>query len=424
MPINRRAAPLVALCLSMSASAAAAEPLSLDRLQGLADERAPSLLVARQMIELARAELAAAAPGVPENPTLELAAGPRLASEGTSFAFDATFTQSVFVGGERAARIAAAKKALLAAEAAYEVARWSLHAELHQTFDRALVARERVILTEEVEGFQRRLSDIASKKAKAGEIALIDARLTGVELAEARQHTLAARNEYRLACLRLATLIGWTGPEAPVPAGPLDTITLPALEDLLSRAREREPGRALKRAQIELARARLAAERRTATLNPAFGVNVGHEGGIGAEPSITTLQAIVSIPLPTSHKNQGNIARAKAELELAEVEATAHDGLIDNRIRELHAALASAIERAALFDEAILPRISESLIMLERAYAVGDLDLSRTILARERFVAARLDALAAQAEKLSVRAEFERLIGDELPTQPAAEVNP
>lgn len=389
---------------------------SLEQLQTHAETRAPRLRVAREAVTLARAELAAAAPGVPENPVIELAGGPRLSSEGTSYAFDATFIQSIYVGGERGARLVAAQKAVLLAEAQVQVERWSLHADIHQAYDRALIARRRVALSTEVEGFQKRLSDIAAKKAKAGEIATIDVRLSEIELAEARQHVLAAKNDYRLACLSLATLIGWTQSTPIEPADvATDTTAPPSLESLVARALELDPGRRAKVASVELAKARLTAERRAASITPAFGLSVGHEGGVAAEPSITTVQAIVSIPLPTSHKNQGGIARAQAELQMAEVERETHEQWLVSRIHELHAALTGAIERAAVFGDTILPRITENLVLLERAYAVGEFDLTATILARERFVEARLDALSAHAEQLLARAELERLLGSDLP---------
>ncbi len=399
------------VCLATSARA---EQLTLDQIQTIAETQAPRLRLARQAVELARAELVAADPSVPDNPTLELAGGPRFASDGTSYAFDLTFMQSVFVGGERGARITAAKKAVIAAEAQVQVARWSLHADIHQTFDRALIARQRVALSSEVEGFQRRLTEIAMKKAKAGEIATIDARLTEVELAEARQHMLAAKHDYRVACLQLAALVG-SADTALEPAGELETPGLPPLSLLLSRAHELEPERHYKLALVELAKARLAAEERAGSITPGFGVNVGHEGGIANEPGITTVQAIVSIPLPTSHDNQGNIARARAALRQAEVERDVHDQWIATRITELHETLAAAIERSAVFGDAILPRITENLVLLERAYAVGELDLASTILARERFIRVRLDALDAHAARLGARAELERILGSDLP---------
>lgn len=416
----RRAAPRAVVSSLLCYIAVSSSPpvnaarLTLDAVQTMAEERAPRLLVAREAIGVARAELAAADPSVPDNPQLELSAGPRLASEHIGVALDVALTQSVFLDGQRGARLAAAKKAVLAAEAEVQVARWSLHADLHQAFESALVARERVALQSEVEGFQRRLAEIARKKERAGEIAPLDARLTEIELIEARQDTLLAESEYRIACLRLAALVGWDAPDLLEPEGALEAPPLVALDALKARALEREPERRLKAALVTLARARLEAERRDAGVLPAFGIAFRHEGGIGAEPSISTVQGIVSLPLPFSQRNRGGIARARAELRQTEVEHAAHERLLLARVAELHAALAAAIERAAVFGEDIVPRVGESLTLLERGYAIGELELSETIVARERFVAARLDELDARAAALSARAELERLLGSDL----------
>ena len=84
------------------------------------------------------------------------------------------------------------------------------------------------------------------------------------------------------------------------------------------------------------------------------------------------------------------------------------------RVAELHAALTSAIARAAAFESEILPRNAELLTLLERAYAVGELELGEAIVARERFVRVRIDALEAAQERLAARAELERLLGADL----------
>lgn len=416
----RRAASLAALVVSSSfvplsiAPVARAARLDLPALQALAEAQAPRLMLARQEIGLARAELAAADPSFPDNPVLDLAVGPRVSGDGTGLAVDATFLQAFFFDGQRGARRLAAKQAVLTAEARVEVARWSLHADLHRAFDRALVARERVTLEAEVADFQTRLADIASKKAKAGEIAEVDARLAAVERIEARQHLVAAQADYLQACLQLATLVGWQRDEALEPEGTLEQPTAPPLQALRRHALAADPELRLKSAAIALAEARLDFERRSAGVLPAFGLSVGHETGLGAEPSVTTVQGVLSLPLPTSNTNQAGVARARAELELARTERSTYQQELLARVAELHAALTSAIERAAAFESEILPRNAELLTLLERAYAVGELELGEAIVARERFVRVRLDALEAAQERLAARAELERLLGADL----------
>lgn len=409
--VSRLALSLVS---TLAASAAHATPRTLDAIQALAAERAPRLLVAREAARVASAELVAADPSLPDNAVLELSLGPRASSAGLGVAFAAALTQSVFVDGQRAARVAAAKKAALAAEAEVVVAFWALHADLHEAFDRAVVARERAALLAEVEAFLARLADIAHKKAKAGEIATLDARLSEIALVEARQRTLAARTDYRLACLELTTLVGADLADPLEPDGALTPPPLPALAALRARALELEPELRVKVALVALAEARLAAARADAGVTPAFGLAVGHEGGLGAEPSVTTVQALVSLPLPFSQRNQGAIARARAELALSEAERAAREQVVAGRVTLLHAALAAAIARVAVFGADLVPRVGENLALLERGYALGELGLTDTLVARERFTVTRLDALDAEAASLSARAELERLLGADL----------
>lgn len=394
--------------------AAHAARLDLDGLQALAETAAPRLVLARQAIGIARAELAAADPSFPDNPVLDLSIGPRVSGDGTGLALDATFLQAFYFDGQRGARRRAAREAVLAAEARVEVERWSLHADLHRAFDRALVARERVALETEVATFQTRLADIASKKAKAGEIAEVDARLAAVERIEARQHLVAAQADYLQACLQLATLVGWQRDEALEPEGALERPVAPPIEALRRHALEADPELRLKVAAVALAKARLDFETRAAGVLPAFGIAFGHETGLGAEPSVTTVQGVISLPLPTSNQNQAGIARARAELELARTERATYEQALVLRVAELHAALVSATERAAAFDSEILPRNAELLTLLERAYAIGELELGAAIVARERFVRVRIDALDAAHARLAARAELERLLGADL----------
>ncbi|MCC6622256.1 MAG: TolC family protein [Deltaproteobacteria bacterium] len=400
--------------VAVLAPPARAERLTLEAIQALADERSPRLSVVRAEVDLARAERVAASPSLPDNPVLEIAIGPRLSSEGTGLAVDASLLQSVFVDGQRGRRLAAADATVEVAEAAVVAARWALHADLHHAFDRAVVARERVALEREVEGFQRRLSEVAKKKLAAGEIATLDARLSDLELVEARQRTLAAEAEYRVACLQLGAISGWDRGGAPEPEGALASPPTVPLDALVAQALAREPERRVKLAAVELAKARLAAERSAGGVLPAFGVAFGHEGGAGPEPSVTTVQGVVSIPLPLSRSNQGGVARARAELAVAEADRDAHERLLVARLAELHSAHDAARERAAVLDADVVPRVGDNLALLERGYAVGEIELTETILARERFVRARLDALEALASALATRAELERLVGTDL----------
>ena len=391
------------------------EEVELSSFLAYADARAPVLLVARSTRSRAAAARAAAAPALPANPQLSVAVGPRFGLGGTGVDVQASFTQQFFVAGERGLRLAAADRQRDLTDAEIEQLRWAVHCDVHAAFHRALVHRDRALLAARILAFQEEVLRIVERQIRAGETAGLTLRLTQAEVAQARQLTVAATQGYLGARIQLAQLSGWPVARPPVPVGEVDAPREPpALDALLATARRQLPALRLRDASVREARSRVALADREAWPQPTVGVQYQREGNPGAEGIYHTVMGMLSIPLPTFQRNQGDRARSRADVRVAEAEAAAALSLLDGQVALAHSEVTSAARRLLSYGTEVLPRFEENLALLRRSFELGEIDVLALSIGRERFLRIQSDALDAQLDYFVALANLERTVGVDL----------
>lgn len=391
-------------------------PVTLREVLEHADEQAPSMRVAIARLELGEAERVAASPDFPANPELEIAGGPRVTAQTVDADLSASIVQRLEIAGEPGARRAAADRTAARFEAELEQARWQVHQEVHAAYHLALVARARAEAMRDVVTFAEELFAIAERRVAAGEASQLDARIASVDIAQARQAAVAAEQEYVAARLTLAEVSGLPTDPLPEPIGNLDPPQgAPPLALLLRRALEQSPDVRLLEARVAEAEAALEAEERDAWPEPWIGLTYAREGSTGPGQAASDIGMVVlGIPLPFVQTNQGERARARAELEVARAELESASARLRPRISRSASAVDAAARRLEVYATEILPRFAESLQMLRRGFELGELDLLEVAVARERFMQLQRDALDAFAEYHRALAELERELGAEV----------
>lgn len=392
------------------------ESVDLAELLAYADEHAPALAVARSRAALGDAALAEASPLLPENPQLQVQAGPHVDVSGaTDVDVSVTLTQRVPVSGARGASVAAADRFRELTEAEIEEVRWNVHCNVHAGYHAALVARERATLAALARGFQEGVLEIVKRQIAAGQSSPMNERLAEAEVAQARQQALAAEQAYLAARLDLAELSGWPAARPPVPEGALDAPhEVPPLETLIARAREHLPAFRTYDAAVREAEARTDAEERRAWPEPTIGVQVFHEGGVAAPPPAFGVQGIVSVPLPLWQRNQGGVARARADATIAQAQKASGESVLAAQIARNRSAVVSAAARVKSYGSDVLPRFDENLKLVRRAFDLGEVDLLEVSVARDRFFRIQLDALGAHADYFAALAALEKSVGVDL----------
>ncbi|MBL8521348.1 MAG: TolC family protein [Betaproteobacteria bacterium] len=289
----------------------------------------------------------------------------------------------------RAARgvVAESEAALLESQAAAE--KWRLAGDVRESYWHARMAASDLTLAERKVADARALSVDVERRYQAGEVARTDwnqalAALKGAESAAADARARASRAQRGvLTVTGLSQMPG--GEEAR--QGPVSLELHPQLRELANAA-----GASLARQQ------EAGAQRRDP---PEVSLGTVRERGAYGEPAAGSMVLRLTVPLAAGASNRARVAAAGAE----RIEAEARVQLARARIE---AELASAEEDLAQLAhqvthaEARLVLSRETHALLDKAYRLGELDLS----ARLRAEADRFDAEFALA-----RAELERSRG-------------
>lgn len=389
--------------------------VSLPAVLTWADRHSPLLLVARATRSRVEAARVAASVLQPTNPEVTFAVGPRFGISGTGVDVEAGISQQLQLAGERGMRLRAAARLGELTDAEIEQIRWSVHAEVHALFHRVLVEQERVRLAEQVSEFQAGVLRVVERQAQAGETAPLNARLARAEVAQAGQALVGARQARNVALLRLAQVAGWPAESLPVLRGSPDQPQDPPPSPELEAAAERyTPVLRLRAAAVREAESRVAVADREAWPRPSVGALYRREGNPTSEGPYDVVMGTLTVPLPGFQRNQGERARARSDLAVAEAELAASRMQLRVQLAEARSEMAAAAARTRAYGTEILPRFAENLALLRRSFEVGEIDILALSVGRERFLRIQSDALAAQLDYFVAMAALERLVGVDL----------
>lgn len=388
--------------------------VSLDEVLAYADQRAPSLRVARKRLGFGAAAVKGAAPWLPANPQLTVGLGPRWGSGWSSTDYQLSLSQRLEVAGEPGLRRAAARRTRDRFDAELDEARWIVHRDAHAAFHRALVSRERLAVSERLIVFQKRLVEIARGRLQAGDVSPLPVRLAEAEMSQARVTQIGVEQEAWRARIELGTLVGWPAEHPPVPLGQLDLPRdPPSSEALLRVARSHQPRlRTLEAARTE-AQAQARVAERDRWPEPTVGVQLTREGAEGGFEETIVLGSL-SVPIPLARRNQGERARTQAREEVAGAELSAFTARLAGSIEQHRSTLTAAAARVRTYGVAILPAFEENLRLIHRAFELGEIDILQVSVARERFLRIQTDALDAYADYFRAVANLEGVIGADL----------
>ena len=391
------------------------DQVTLDEMLAYADEHSPVLVVARATRSRADAARVAAAPRLYANPELTVSVGPRIGSNGIGVDIDAGIWQQIQIAGERKLRLAAADRVRDLTDADIEKIRWDVHCDVHAAFHQTLVDRERALLAARVVEFQGEVLGVVERQIKAGETAKLNLRLAEAEVAQARQIQVAAEQTYLVSRIRLAQLSGWPATNPPRADDELDTPRdPPEVQRLVAIARKELPVLRAKEAAVEEARARVDVARREVWPKPSIGLQYRREDNPSPERPYDIVLGGLSIAIPSFQTNQGERARARADVHVANAELDAATFLFQGQIAQARSEVVAAAERLRAYGSEILPRFEENLGLLRRSFELGEIDLLALSVGRERFMKIQSDALGAQLDYFVALAALERAVGIDL----------
>ena len=413
LPVPETPAPVPAVVVAPLEVPANADVLDFDAVVRHARENAPAVTVAAARVGYGDAAIAGNRPLLPDNPTLWFGAGVRRNAAGRNLEIQAQLDQRLEIFGERRMRLRAARRLREQLEREVAMVQWATFAEVHAAYNAALVAKARATTAAGLLAFSARLLEITRRRAQAGEISDLRARVAEGEFAQAQQAKLAAELDFRIACNRLAEVAGWPKGRVIAPAGEIgQPDRVGDVEGFVARAQAEHPIVQAQKARVAAAEARLDAARRDRLPEPSVGGFLSREiepGGPGT-PTVVGL-ATVTIPFPVWRRNQAEIALAKADLGVAERELAAIEYRLGLQIRRAIEAVNTAADRVSTYSRDVVPRFEENLSMLQRAFELGEVDIIEVFVARERFLSIQTEALAAYDDYFRAIFDFEASAG-------------
>jgi cobalt-zinc-cadmium efflux system outer membrane protein len=359
--------------------------LSLDDVIAIARQRAPAIVAARARIDEARGRLTGAAVLLRANPEVEGAAGARTGG-GDLLQAEVGVTQFFETGGQRSARIAAARAEVEREEALADDVTRRVLGRVAAAFYRALHANEAVAVAQKSEAIAAEVARIARRRLQAGEASHTDVNIA--RAAEVRERAAALRREAQRERRHgeLRRLIGSDGSVALALLGRLNDRGRHRLDDLEKSAAERPDLRAL------LAAARGAeAEHRLGRAEawPDVGVGARYERDERSDVGL----GIVNVRLPVFDRGQGLRAEAAARASRLREMAAARRAEIANEVRSAFAVLGLHQRAVRELESEQLPRLDENEKLAQRSFEAGEMSLAELLAVRREILQMRNDHL-------------------------------
>lgn len=398
------AAVPVFVCLLQSNAGAQSVSLSLEEALALAREQSPSVLIARARIEETRGRLAGARVRFRDNPTIEVAVGPRNTEGGTLTDLDVGFAQSFETGGQRAARIAGAEAAIARETAAAGEARRLALRAVALAYLRAVYAQERIGLLRGAETVAGEVMTIADRRYAAGDIAALDVNMAKIALARARAARLASEGERTLFAGQLQRLLGMPPGSHVVAAGSLRLLRRPELGSLLAAVTSRPDLRAME-ADIRDAAADVRLGQATTRPDVGLGARLKREEGHRAVIGELT----ITLPLFSQGQELRTTGTARASRLRLELETTRV--AIESEVRSLYAAYAAREAALSAFEQDAMPGVDENEALARRSFEVGQISLPELLLVRRELVDTRLEFLNRLLETAEAAIEQDAAAG-------------
>ncbi len=394
------AATAIASALSVLATAAAAEPITLADALTRAASTSPALAAAEA--DVAAAEGRAQQAGFRPNPELGLEVENFAGTGSFSGVRDAETTLSVGqrfeLGGKRPARQRAAQAEVEAARLRLSVARADLLKDVRDAYAEAFADGRRVELAREQFLRAENLQTIATELVDAGREPPLRALRARTAALEAVARVRAAEAEYAEAQRALAAL--WGGADdLPEPVAPTDEAVPAATVD---------PAEALdvRLAEAEVASSVAVVARERTLSRPDVTVSVGARQFQGSDD--TALVVGASLPIGIFDRNQGNIAAANAERTGAEARRNAALAGAIRRTRDAQAALRTAEARLAFLETRAEPEAIEAVRIAREGFSAGRFTLLDVLDAEEALNTVQSELITAQLDRAQAIAALTR----------------
>ena len=379
----------VLVCCFLGSRHAAADipvpaKLTRDQVIELARRRAPTVRIADTRVTESRGRLLGARVLLPENPALEVMAGPRWTERRTTDV-DVTLALPVPLGGRRDKRIAIAEAGVdRDTQLAYDAQRTAIGVAL-AAYYRTLHTKARIEVAQARKTLADDLVKTANERRRAGDVSQLEVNLALAEVARAESEILAEQSDLSRARAELAISLGLAAGEEIDVDGRLDDR---AMFDATMTAQARRPDLLAARAEVEASASDVALA--DALRWPDLALRIGYRReGEGSDIVLGGL----AISLPFFERGQGARAEARARNTRAVIELENRTLAVGVEAKAARLAYQIAVEAVKRLDEKGLPLAIQNEGMARESYRAGKIDLATLLVVRREALDTRKEHL-------------------------------
>ncbi|UPT63409.1 MAG: TolC family protein [Hyphomonadaceae bacterium JAD_PAG50586_4] len=328
-----------------------------------------------------------------------------------------SLSQEVEFGGRRGARIRLADRELHGAELDHVLRGLDLIRDVQSAYYDALAAEELVLIARERLDTAQSLNASVARRVAAARDPLMAGARAEAGVAEARIALTRAQAEAATARARLASFLGGDEGFTLIAAD----YALPQISDHDHQALgDSSPDIARLSAERDRLGASVSVERSLAWQNPTLSLGYRRfedRDGDGA------LVAGVSIPLGVFDRNQGSVARARAEQRRAEFELEAARRTLTREYAALERAIASDAAAIAATEQEVIPQAERALSLAQEGYDRGAFSYLDVLEAQRSLSDARQNRVDALRSYHTNEAALDRLTARFAEALPAEETH-
>lgn len=342
--------------------------------------------------------------GLAPNPTLGLSTeDTRKETRTTSM----TLSQTLELGGKRAARVELAQRDRDVAALVLEAQRADVRASTIQAFFDVLIAQERVQVAEASQAIAASGADAVSRRVTAGKV-------SPVEETRARVAASTARIEWRQAQADLAAALKALSAVMGEPQGAITRVegapdALPRLPDPGRLAERIDASPVLRRAQMEVQRAEAAFNLARARGVPDVTIGLGAQRA----PEVGRTQPLisVSIPIPLFDRNQGAQFQALRQRDAAQALARAEALRLRAEVMQAADQLEARVDEIEALRRDVLPGAQIAYDAARRGFELGKFGFLDVLDAQRTFLQACGQYFTALSQAHRLLAEMDRRLG-------------
>ena len=328
-------------------------------------------------------------------------------------------TQLIEIGGKRDARISSAERGIDLADNDYQAARLDLIKDVTQAFAEAVAAGEEVRLAREQQKLAEDVLQTVTRRVNAAREPLIQKSKANVAAASSRIALEKAERGYAAAKKALANLMNESVAVNTLDTSAFYTITTPATVSDVREALARNPDIARWKPAIAKGEAALDLEKANAVPDPRVTAGFRQYRDTNNSAFVVGL----SIPIPILNQNQGNIAKARAEVTKTTHDQRVSELTLGSELTKSLEAQQAAYTQATMLKESILPEAEHAFSLSTQGYQAGKSAYLEVLDAERTLTDVREQYIEALKEYHIQRGNVERLTASHLQISAAPEEN-